>query len=175
MVSHLQGSITPTPEYLRVRTWRSKCSVRRKALPQCTQIRAFARPDWTGGGMARSHLEKRRKWRTAEVRSRPQAVTPTAHSYLLYYSHCPTQLQALGYRTSYYLLCTVLFFSFFPLTRENVPSQVTLPRCRRRDRCRWNRYAIPCTTNLIHSSTHIMLLKYRNRCCSRQGFCRCRM
>jgi hypothetical protein len=33
--------MTPTNVGLRVRTWRSKCSVRRKARPQCTQMRAF--------------------------------------------------------------------------------------------------------------------------------------
>lgn len=57
--------------YLRVRTWRSKCSVRRNPRPQWTQIRAFApRPDVWGDGDGMGDSEYLEKGREVDLRGK---------------------------------------------------------------------------------------------------------
>lgn len=74
----------PQQDCLRVRTCRSRCSVRRNPLPQWIQIRAFARPVWGDGDGISEYLEKGRSGllpgRLFSPSGDPKTAPPTAFS-----------------------------------------------------------------------------------------------
>lgn len=152
MVSHLHVSITPTLQAT-YEFGHDAPNVRCDEKLYHNGHRSVLLRGLTGLGMAWLGVTWRRgeSGGRPEVRSRPQAVTPTAqaHSYLLPYPGILWDSYSAYTWAATEYFPAALFFSSID-SSYNVSIQVTLPRCRRRHRRWWNWYAIPyiCGDNI---------------------------